>query len=228
MTTVADILSLALKDAGIIAAGETASAEDTQDAFATLNQMLGLWQTDGLSVYAQQETSFNASGAATYAIGTGATVDTTRPVSIESAFYRDGSIDYPITVLNSFEQFQDITSKTQSGTPYVLFYRATAPSGTLHVWPQPASGTIHLTTLINLPEYTATANDLTLPRSYELAVRFNLAVMLSATMGSPLRREIGAMAVSAKKLLQRKNTRIPTLKMPNAVMRDRYFNINEG
>lgn len=228
MTTVADILNLALKDANVIGEGETASAETTQDALSTFNQMLGLWQADGLSVYAQQETSFNATGAQTYAIGSGATVDATRPIEIESAFYRSGGIDYPIQILNNFEEFQGIPSKTQDGMPYAMFYRPSYPSGAIYLYPQPSSGTVHLTTLIDLPEYTSTANELTLPRPYELPVRSNLAVLLSDMMGTVLRQGVARLAISSKKLIQRKNVRIPQLSMPDAVIPRHRFNINEG
>lgn len=222
MATVSDILNLALKDAGVIGEGETASAETTQDAITTLNQMLGLWQVDSLSVYAQQEISFNASGASTYTIGDGATVDATRPVSIESAFYRNNGIDYPITVLNDFTEFQSICSKTQSGDPSYLFYRAAVPNGVIYLWPQPSSGTVHLTTLVDLPEYTSVANSLSLPRSYELAVRSNLAVLLSATFGTALKPGVGALAVQSKKMLKRSNVRIPQLGMPCELIPHHY------
>lgn len=227
MTTVADMLNQSLRDIGVIAAGETASAEDTQDALSTLNQMLGLWQADGLSVYAQQETSFATSGASTYAIGTGATIDTTRPIAIESAFYRSGGIDTPIAIIGTFNEFERISSKTQAGEPSLLFYRPSHPNGTVYLYPQPTSGTVHLVTLIDLPEYTSAADSLALPRSYELPVRYNLDVMLAATMGATIRPEIVSMAINAKKLLQRKNVRIPQMDMP-AVLRACHSDIYQG
>jgi hypothetical protein len=44
MTTVGDIINRALKDAGVIAAGETAPAEDAADALAALNDIIIQWQ----------------------------------------------------------------------------------------------------------------------------------------------------------------------------------------
>jgi hypothetical protein len=44
MTTVGDIINRALKDAGVIAAGETAPAEDAADALAALNDIIVQWQ----------------------------------------------------------------------------------------------------------------------------------------------------------------------------------------
>lgn len=45
MTTAGDIINRALKDAGVIAAGETAPAEDAADALAALNDIVAQWQT---------------------------------------------------------------------------------------------------------------------------------------------------------------------------------------
>lgn len=44
MTTAGDIINRALKDAGVIAAGETAPAEDAADALAALNDIVMQWQ----------------------------------------------------------------------------------------------------------------------------------------------------------------------------------------
>lgn len=44
MTTAGDIINRALKDAGVIAAGETAPAEDAVDALIALNDIIIQWQ----------------------------------------------------------------------------------------------------------------------------------------------------------------------------------------
>jgi hypothetical protein len=44
MTTAGDIINRALKDAGVIAAGETAPAEDAVDALMALNDIIIQWQ----------------------------------------------------------------------------------------------------------------------------------------------------------------------------------------
>jgi hypothetical protein len=44
MSTVGDIVNRALKDVGVLAAGETAPAEDAADALAALNNLVVQWQ----------------------------------------------------------------------------------------------------------------------------------------------------------------------------------------
>jgi hypothetical protein len=50
MATALDVISLALKDIGVLAAGESAESSDAADALDTLNQMLVLWEAQGISL----------------------------------------------------------------------------------------------------------------------------------------------------------------------------------
>ena len=43
ISTVGDLITLALKDSGVLGAGQTALAEDMNDALSRLNMMLGQW-----------------------------------------------------------------------------------------------------------------------------------------------------------------------------------------
>lgn len=222
MTTVADILDLALKDAGVIGAGQTASAEDTNDAFATLKQMIAQWQIDGLMIYATAQVSFNLTGAQSYSIGSGGTINTTRPKEIIAAFWRDGSTDTPLGVLPSTEDYQRISDKSATGTPECVFYSPSNPLGTLYVYPVGSSGAIHLTVLQPLTAYASTADDLGLPGEYELAARFCLAELLCTTFGTPLRPDVAAQARKGRKIVKRNNVRIPSLQMPAQLVRHHY------
>lgn len=227
MTTVADILDLALKDAGVIGAGQTASAEDTNDAFTTLKQMIAQWQIDGLMVYATAQVSFNLTGAQSYSVGSGGTIDTTRPKEVIAAFWRNGSVDAPLEVLAAAEDYQCISDKSTTGSPGCVFYSPSNPLGTLYVHPVGSSGAIHLTVLQPLTAYASTADDLGLPGEYELAARFCLAELLTTTFGTPLRPDVAAQARKGRKLVKRNNVRIPELQMPSQLARHQY-NIRSG
>lgn len=50
MATANDVISLALKDIGVLAAEESAEAADAQDGLDTLNQMLVTWEAQGISL----------------------------------------------------------------------------------------------------------------------------------------------------------------------------------
>lgn len=228
MTTVARILELALKDAGVLGDGETASAEMSLDAFDTLKQMVSQWQIDGLMVYASAEVSFAATGAQSYTIGSGGDVNATRPAEVTGAFWRDGSTDYQLDVLTSFEDYQRISSKSDAGAPEAVCYDPDYALGTLYVWPKPSSGTFYLTVRSPLPSYASTTESLSVPGEYEMALRYSLAELLPASFQLQVRPDIAALAGKARKLVKRNNLRIPSLQMPSAIPSHGGYDINRG
>lgn len=228
MTTVVEMITLALKDIGHLGGAETPSPEDLTDSFTTLKQMIAQWQSDGLMVYAQVDVSFSPTGAQSYTVGAGGNVNTTRPTQIIAAFWRDGSSDYPLGVLTSLEEYQSICQKSLGSIPEAVYYNPTYPLGTLYIWPVASSGSIHLTTLQQFSAYTSPTNDLNIPPEYEMAARYSLCELLSATFQLPLRADLAALAKRYRKVVKRNNVHIPELGMPVAAMMNRYFNINEG
>ncbi len=223
MATVIQVLNWALQDAGVLGEGETASAAMASDALATLNQMLALWQVENVYVYAQRETSFTPTGATSYTVGTGANVNMARPARIDAAFWRSNALDYPITLLDTFEQYEAIPQKTQAGEPLYAFYLPSYVTGTLYLHPQPSSGTVHLITQAALPSEVAAADTLLLPPQYVLPIRLNLGVMLRSMFGSPLQPMQVRMADSSLRVLKRANLRIQPLVQPTQVARPNIF-----
>lgn len=227
-TTVLAVVTHALKDSNVIGEGETPSAEQSQDALATLNQMLALWQLDNVYVYAQQDTSFTPDGAVSYTVGDGADVDMDRPPKIDALYWRSGTLDYPIRLIDTFEQYESIAQKTQSGEPLYAFYLPSYPTGTLYLTPQPSTGTVHIVSNVALPTANELADDLLLPVEYVLPVRANLTVLLCGTYGAPVRPSVAAAAAGGLRMLKRNNLRIQPLGMPSAVPVGRRSDIFTG
>ena len=72
MTTPLDIISRALKDIGALEAGETPTAEASQDAFDMLQDMLDQWSNEDMMVFYKNEIIFNVTpGQTQYTIGPG-------------------------------------------------------------------------------------------------------------------------------------------------------------
>ena len=228
MTTVSSVLDLALKDAGVLGEGEAASAEMIADTFATLNQMLALWQTDNLFVYGIAENSFSPDGAVSYTVGTGGDLDMARPNALTSAFWRRDGLDYPIRLIGTFEEYETLCQKTQAGEPCLAFYQTTYPLGTLYVYPQPSTGTIHVTSRIQFPTLATTASAITLPPEYVMPIRLSLAEYICMMNGAEVKPTLGRLAMNARRALRRVNVRIPELGMPAAIPRFERSNIFTG
>ena len=220
MTAVTDILNQSLKDVGVVGDGQTASSEQIDSAFVTFQQMLAMWQSDSMYVYAQVETSFNATSALSYTVGSGGNFNIVRPAKIDYAFFRINDLDYRIDLLHSFEEYEAIAQKTLLGAyPCVGYYNPSYPLGTLYVYPQIASGAIKIVTRIQFPVYATVADDLDIPPEDALAVRYSLAELLSAENQTPLRPDVAALAKRARTIMKRKNLKIPAMELPPALVR---------
>lgn len=209
MATVGEIIALALKDAGVTGAGQTASGEDVKDALTTLADMLALWQIDNLMVYAQQVISLPLTGAASYSIAA-------RPVKIDSGVWTDTTgRDTPIDVLGALEDYQRIAFKSERGQPAAVRYEPTHPTGTLYVWPAGATGSLKLLARVALPTAAELTAELVIPPEYREAIRYSLVERLTTTFQTPLRPDVAALARTARKLIKRNNVNIPRSKMPD-------------
>lgn len=227
MTTVAELVNLALRDVGVVGEGQTASGETMADAFTTFNQMLGLWQADGLYVYAQKDVTATLTGAATYTFGTGGTINAPRPVKINSAFWRSAGVDYPVDVIQSFEEFTRIANKLGGTMPAAVCYVPSFPLGTLYVYPSGATGELHMITRTDLPTFVALTDTIVIPPEYHTALRYSLGEYLCTTFQSPMRPDLPALASRARKIIKRNSVRIPGSQMPSALGRN-TFEIGQG
>lgn len=219
MTTASDLINGALRDVGALASGETATAEDTSDALELLNHLLGQWQATGLNVYALKDVSFAVTGAASYTIGTGGNVAVARPVSVEAAFWRSGDLDYPLTVINAFQDYQRIGDKTLTGVPGAIYYLPSYSLGKVYAYPMPTTGDLHLTVKEALQTFASASETVTLPPEYMLALRYSLAELLKISYPEAQPRfDIEKAAKTARTIIKRNNVQIPILSMPAALV----------
>lgn len=225
VTTPGDIVRLALKDSGVLGVGQTALAEDTNDAFDTMNMILTQWQRKRWLVYHLVDHSIVSTGATSYTIGPGGDIDTYRPSTIEAAFFRQilnpqpNQVDYPLSLLLSYEDYSRITLKQLVTLPQWLFYDSSYPLGTLYPWPviQSAIYELHVITRQELTEFTSLSQDIDLPPEYVAALRYNLAARLRPMYQLPPDPSLTALAEDSLNTLRQANVQIPRLRMPLAV-----------
>lgn len=192
MTTALDVITGAARLIGVAYKSEALSADEAADGLTALNDMLGTWSNDNLITYAFAEENFPlTSGTATYSIGSGQTFNTVRPITINYAYVRSGTIDYEVKIISPTE-YDAITSKSVGGgIPLYLSYRNEYPNATLSVYPLPGSGyTLYLESNKPLigPATLSTVFDF--PPGWNRAVRFNLAVDLASEYGVPLPEQV--------------------------------------
>ncbi|MGN8022261.1 hypothetical protein ACTJJ7_16280 [Phyllobacterium sp. 22229] len=232
MTTARDLITATLKDCGAVGVGQTPSAEDANDALIRLNAMLAQWSRRRWLVYHLIDVVFPANGSLSYTIGTGGTINTPRPDQIEAAFFRQvvgvpgNQVDYPLTILNSREDYNLIALKALASFPECLFYDSGYPLGNVYIWPVPSSlYEVHLSIKAQLQSFPTLDTVLNLPPEYEEALRVNLAIRLRISYQLPPDPALNALAKVALNTIKNSNTQIPTLRMPSDLVRGGGYNI---
>lgn len=221
--TPGDIIQLALKTANVLGVGQTASAEDTTDAFNALNMMMAQLQRRRYMVYQLVSASLQATGQEVYTVGPGGDFDIPRPAKIESAFFRQLSggplpVDYPFSILRSREDYNRISIKNLNAFPQYLFYDGGYPLGNLYPWPIPNNQyEIFITVMQQLQQFETIADEITLPPEYKAALWWNLTLELYPMYGLPVNEVVAKKAEASLRIIEQANTQIPRLSMPTAL-----------
>lgn len=179
MTTARQIITRAMQKIGVLIKSEPPSADEADDALASLNALISSWSNDSLMIFARSLESFPLTGAESYTIGVGGDFNTVRPTNIVDAYVRQGTTDLPLAIIDD-ETFAGIITKNVSGLPYALNYSNSYPLGVIKTYPlglggytlfllteKPATGFATLDTVLNLPD------------GWERALIYNLAIELA-------------------------------------------------
>lgn len=232
MTTARDIITLALKGAGVLGVGQTGQAEDFNDALALMNGMLAQWAERRWLVYHLVDTAFVGTGSASYTVGPAQNFNIARPSRIEAAFCRQiinaspNQVDTPLHVFQSREDYNTVALKQMKSFPQCVFYDSGFPTGTLYVWPVPISlYEIHISTKDVLQNFANLSDALAMPPEYFEAIHYNLAARLRPAYQLPPDPSITQFAKMALNTIKNSNTQIPTLKMPRRLSRGQRYNI---
>lgn len=200
-TTARDVIQKAMQKIGVLAEGETPTAQQAEDGLDSLNLMLESWAGKSLLTSAHIQSGFSlVSGTANYTIGSNQTFNTVKPFTVIDAFIRDSANqDTGLEVVNR-DTYNSHGDKTTSGTPGIVFYDPGATqnanqTGTVYIYPSPdANYTLYLT--MEQP-FTALANlssNVAFPTGYKRAIIYNLAVEIAPDYGVNIPAEIAKIA----------------------------------
>lgn len=222
-TTPSDIINLALKTANVIGVGQTPLAQDTNDCFNQLNMMMAQWQRRRYMVYNLVTVGLQATGALTYSVGTGGDFNITRPVKLESAFFRMNKntplpVDYPLEVLRAQEDYNRISIKNLNAFPQYAYYNTGFPMGELYIWPVPNNQyEIFISVMVQLEAFQTINDQIVLPPEYLDALHWNLARRICVMYGLPITPELTGYSEASMRAIEEVNSQIPLLHMPVAL-----------
>lgn len=233
-TTVNDLIDLALRDAQVIGEGQSATDKQTRDLFTKLNWMLALWRKKRWLIWHTLDLSVTSTGAQSYSIGPGGDIDLAyRPDKIEAAYFNQTTtaplpISYPLRVLTSRVDYNNIALKTLKTFTKYVFYDPAWPLGYLYPYPvMPAQNyyALHVTVMEVLAQFTSPSQVISLPGEYLEVIEFNLAVRACMQNGKPVPQELALAASDGLRTLQQLNTQIPRLRMPKSLVGAGSYNI---
>ena len=189
--TALDIITNAMRKAGIITAVESPTADEATDGLQTLNDVLASLSNDGLLVYANTTENFPITGGTgSYTMGSGGDFDTARPLSILSMYAKDsGGTDYPLKKLGAAE-YGRLSTKTISGRPQYYYHDNGYTTINISLYPVPESDyTLYINSQKPLTSYAALTTSFDLPPGWALFIVDALAISLSPEYGAPTPQE---------------------------------------
>lgn len=220
MTSVIEIITDAMQDAGLIAANEAPTDVEAQKVFRMLNRMMDSWSTENLMIFNNVQEVFNlVSAQQSYTIGTGGDFNTSRPISITAIYMRDvNGNDLPVQMLSSMEYAQILSKPIGTTIALAAYYNATAPLGTLTFWPVPTATTYKsvIWSWKALTDFTSLTNSVDLPTGYLEAIISNLAIRSAISFQAPIPTGLEVWANETKAQLKRINATTPILSTSGA------------
>ena len=231
MATIRELITGSLRLLNVVQANEVPTAEDMDISLTSMNAMLDSWSTESLAIFLSTKYNFpTIAGQKEYTLGSGGDWDVPRPMNVNQmivnyngALFWDGTkyvliqnpniLSIPCECLSD-SQYAAIAVKDQTAPYPVKFYdNGNYPLRTISVWPVPTTNQpIELWLWQPLADPTTLDDQLIFPKGYERAIRFCLAIELSAEFGKEITQEIAEVATSSKGYLKRLNRRTPIMR----------------
>lgn len=212
--TVLDITGDALREIGVLAAGETCGAADGAAGLAALNRLLDQWAVESLLVHKLSITNWNIVALTQeYNIGTGSTINVIRPSRIEQITFSDTAIsatqEFPLAEFNQ-QAWMAVTDKALRSTyPNGFYYDTKWTTGVsvVALWPVPTLATLvgHVYQRLQVAEFAAVTDTFSLPQGWRRMVVKNLALELAPSYGKTTNELLFRQAIDAKAAVKRSN-----------------------
>lgn len=140
------VITGALRKLAVLPSGGTPTAAQISDAAAALNALVKVMQADGMPLWKITSHTFTVTdGTATYNIGTGMTLNTSKPLRVLQATRTpSGGENIPLNVVNRYD-FNNYPQNDADGPPVNLYYQPLNTYGVIKLWPTPDDSTTTVT-----------------------------------------------------------------------------------
>lgn len=231
--TVKQVIELALGLLGILPEGEEARPESVAEGLLYLNSMLGNWSTQNLIVPVVTRESFSLPAQQEVSMTDSGDLDTVCPVKIKAVTITDAAGVVHSSRWTSEEKIRGLSSVAMETVPEYFHFMPDACKIIFSSIP-PSGCTITIRSYKAFDEFDELTESMSFPSGYDLAVQYNLALLMAPKFGKSMKPEALLIANNSLKDVKAKNAadRGPDeLGMPAGmpgVYGSRYYDIDEG
>ena len=233
-TTAGDQINAALRLIGMLAEGETPSADTSNDALSALDQMIDSWNTERLTVFSTQDQVFTwTPNQISRTLGPTGNFVGNRPILLDDAtYFKDptNGISFGIKIINQ-QQYDGIAVKTVTSTyPQVMWINMDYPNIDMYVYPVPTKALEwHFISVTELDQPATLATTLAFPPGYLRCFKYNLACEIATEFGVEPPANVARIAMTSKRNLKRINNPDDIMSLPYSIVGTRQrFNIFAG
>lgn len=195
--TARDMVTQAMREITVIAAGENPSAEEMADGIVRLNSMLKAWAAKGLNLWR------DTAGTVTIVPGQ-ASVAIPGALSVSSvSVVLDPTNSRPLAQWEA-DQYGDLPNKNTAGDPVAYSLVQSTAGLTMRLWPVSTRATVIQYSYARITADVVNASDpVDVPQMFQEAVWKNLAVKLAPTFGKVRAdpQTVQAVAIDAAQLM---------------------------
>ena len=177
--TVYGIINDAMHDAGFLEEGEDPNSEQLSSNFRRLNDIINLWQTQGLKLFLLEELTITlVAGTSTYSIGPGKTINMVKPSRILDAYVKTpDNVKRPLIAI-SWKDW-NLLPTVSDGTITSYFVNKLSDYLEVRFWNTPSTSEA-LNTVVALIQREVVnpinlQDDMDFPQEWRIALRWGLA-----------------------------------------------------
>lgn len=200
------LIRQAYANCGLIGQGNSPNSEQLADGLNRLNDLIGLWQTQGLKLWTDTDQSITlVAGTGTYTMGTGGNI-TTRPLKITQAYFLDSnSLRRPLNQL-SRQEYTLLSNPTQQGAINSFYFDPQQTLAQISFWLVPdteaATGTAHVIMRRPITYVSGMSDLINFPQEWYMALSWGLSDELATGQPMSVQQRCMARAESFRRALE--------------------------
>lgn len=219
--TVSDLINASMRSAGILAVGESASANEAQDALLSLNMVLEDFSIRGQMVFSTDKLTLTLiPSQQVYTLGNGGDLNISSPFDIYNASILSNGYEQPIYILKTTQEWQNLNINNfnyglTTNLPYSIFLTGDYPLNKLYVYPTPTTSMeLILYVKKQLNTFIDIFQSVEFPQGYFEALMLELAKKICIENGNPISNDLYKQSQRANQNLVSVNAEAPLLQSP--------------